>query len=71
MSGGWSGWWPVLASRSVMVEGRKKGEKGPNPEVGSSWLNIMPQKIARNVAKGHLAGKCLLVSRQIPTGYVV
>ena len=34
MSGGGSGWWQVLASRIAMVEGRKKGKKGPNPGVG-------------------------------------
>ena len=36
MSGGGSGWWPVLASRSVMVDGQKKEKKGPNPGVGFS-----------------------------------
>ena len=30
-----SSWWPVLASRSVMVDGQKM-EKGPNPGVGFS-----------------------------------
>ena len=57
---------PVSASRSIMVDNQKT-EKGPT----LGWVLVLPQGLARGIAKGHLAGKYLLVSHQIPTGYVI
>ena len=36
MGGGGLGWWPLLASKSAMVDGQRKGGKGPNPGVDFS-----------------------------------
>ena len=63
MSSGGLGWWPILASRSAMVKGKKKEKKPANPQADFSRGGMYSAGLSQGVP---WLEKRLLVSRQFP-----